>query len=71
MMTLCVCWLLRSIVHMLVSSEITRYDHCFIACSRHVYMGVILRTHPIRGELHIQRNANGEVVIILCYFSFS
>jgi len=24
-------------------------------------MGVILRPHPIRGESHIQRNANGEV----------
>ena len=24
-------------------------------------MGVILRAHPVRGESHIQRNANGEV----------
>jgi len=24
-------------------------------------MGVILRAHPVRGELHIQRNANREV----------
>ena len=27
----------------------------------HIY-GVILRAHPVRGESHIQRNANGEVV---------
>jgi len=24
-------------------------------------MGVVLRPHPVRGESHIQRNANGEV----------
>ena len=24
-------------------------------------MGVVLRTHPVRGESHIQCNANGEV----------
>jgi len=41
--------------------EITCHDHSIIACSRHMYMGVILRTHPIRGESHIQRNASGEV----------
>ena len=32
-----------------------------IGCSRHIYMGVILRAHPVRGEPHIQRNANREV----------
>jgi len=36
-------------------------DHSIIALSRHVYMGVVLRAHPVRGESHIQRNANGEV----------
>jgi len=30
--------------------EITCHDHPIIACSRHVYMGVVLRTHPVRGE---------------------
>ena len=35
-------------------------DHVIIACSRHIYMGVILRAHPVRGESHIQRNANRE-----------
>jgi len=24
-------------------------------------VGVIFRAHPVRGESHIQRNANGEV----------
>jgi len=32
--------------------------HCIIAFSRHIHTGVNLRTHPVRGELHIQRNAN-------------
>jgi len=32
-----------------------------IACSRYVYNGSILRTHPVRGESHNQRNATGEV----------
>jgi len=40
---------------------ISNRDHSIIACSRHVYMGVVLRTHPFRGESHIQRNTNGEV----------
>ena len=33
----------------------------FIAFSRHIYMGDILHAHPVRGESHIQRNANGAV----------
>jgi len=44
--------------------EITRRDHSIIACSRHIYMGVVVRTHPVRGESHIQRNANGEVATV-------
>jgi len=32
-----------------------------IACSRHVYIGVVLRAHLVRGESHIQPNANPEV----------
>jgi len=36
-------------------------DHSIIACSQHIYMGAILRTHPLRSESHIQRNANREV----------
>jgi len=27
--------------------------------------GVVLRAHPVRGESHIQRNANGEVATLL------
>jgi len=46
---------------MFVSAKLTRRDHSIIACSHHIYMGVILRTYPIRGESHIQRNACGEV----------
>jgi len=31
-----------------------------IACSHRMYMGVVLGTHSVRGESHIQCNANGE-----------
>ena len=44
--------------------EITWQDHFIIASSRHIYMGVILHAHPVRGESHIQRNANGEVATV-------
>jgi len=27
-------------------------------------MHVVLRTHPVRGDPHIQRNANGEVATL-------
>ena len=27
--------------------------------------GVVVRAHPVRGESHIQRNANGEVATLL------
>jgi len=42
--------------------EFTCHDHSIIACSRHIYI-IVLRTHPVRGESHIQRNATGEVAI--------
>ena len=41
--------------------EITCHAHSFIACSHHIYMGVILHSHPVCGELHVQHNANEEV----------
>ena len=44
--------------------EITRRDHSIIACLRHIYKGIILRAHPVRGESHIQRNANWEVATL-------
>jgi len=44
--------------------EITCHDHAVIACSRHIYMGVMFRAHPVRGESHIQRNANREVATV-------
>jgi len=28
-------------------------------------MGVVLHAHPVRGELHIQRNANRQVVTVI------
>jgi len=37
--------------------EITRLDHSIIACSRHIFV-CALRAHPVRDELHFQRNAN-------------
>jgi len=40
--------------------EITRRDHSIIACSFHVYMGVVLRAHSVRGEPRIQRNGSGK-----------
>ena len=40
-------------------------DDSINAYSRHIYMGVILRVHPIRGKSHIQRNANEEVATVL------
>jgi len=44
--------------------EITCHDHPIIACPRHVYTGVVLRTHPVRSESHIQRNAHGVVTTL-------
>jgi len=46
---------------------VTWRHHCIIACSCHVYMGVILRAHPVHGELHIQCNANREVATETSY----
>ena len=40
-------------------------DHSIISCSRRIYTGVILRAHPLRGESHIQRDANREVATAL------
>ena len=56
-----------SIVHKLASAEIPRRNHSVIACSCHVYMGVVLRAHPVRGS-HIQRNANEEVATPVIYW---
>ena len=32
-----------------------------IACSRHLFISVVLRTHLVHGESHIQRNTTGKV----------
>jgi len=40
-------------------------DHMSImACSPYLYKSVVLRAHPVRGEWHIQRNANGEIATV-------
>jgi len=36
--------------------KILRRDHFVSACSRH--MGAVHHAHPVRGESHIQHNAN-------------
>ena len=54
--------------------QVRKFSHCsmqqqrpcvaislIIACSRHIYISVVLRTHPVRVESHIQRNTTGEV----------
>jgi len=45
--------------------EIIQWNQSLIAYSRHVYTGVGLHTYPVRGESHIQCNANWEVAIVL------
>jgi len=42
--------ILFSLFHKLVSVEIPQHNHSITACSRHIYMGVGLCAHPIRGE---------------------
>ena len=44
--------------------EIIRCTHSIIAYLCHIHMGVVLRAHPVRGESHIQRDANGEVATL-------
>ena len=41
--------------------EFPRREHSIIACSCHIYMGVVLRAHSVRGEPRIQRNASGVI----------
>jgi len=45
----------------------TRRDHFMIACLRHLYMGIV-RSHPVRGESHIQRNATRGVATSVIVF---
>jgi len=51
--------------------EILRRNHSIIACSRHIYLGVVLRAHPVRVETHIQRNASREVQVATVPVPFS
>jgi len=45
-------------------------DHSIVACSRHIHNGVILHTHPVRGEPHNQRNTTGEVATVTFRLQF-
>jgi len=40
--------------------------YCLFA--QHIYVCVVLRAHPVRGELHIQCNANGDVAALMNVF---
>jgi len=42
--------------------KILRRDNFISACSQH--MGVVHHAHPVRGESHIQHNANWEAAIL-------
>jgi len=44
--------------------EVTHGYHSIIACSHHVYIGVVCRTHSVHGEPRIQRNASGVVATV-------
>jgi len=54
-------WALSSTLWQQVTIEIMRRNHAIIASSRQIHMVLILRAHPVRGESHIQCNANREV----------
>jgi len=49
----------------LATLEIMRRN-CLFVPHIYIYMGVILLAHPVRGEWHIQRNANGEAATLYC-----
>jgi len=42
--------------------EIPRRADSISACLRHIYMGVVLHVHPVRGESHNQHDTNRLVV---------
>jgi len=46
----------------------TLCDRSLIACLHQIYMVVGIRAHPVRGESHIQRNANGEVATLVLHY---
>jgi len=47
-----------SIVHIIVLAEIARHDHSIIACSRHIFMGVVLRAHSVHGANGFRFNSH-------------
>ena len=44
-----------------ITRDYTPQSLCYCLFAPHIDMGAILRTHPVHGESHIQRNTNGEV----------
>jgi len=44
--------------------EIPRRAHSIFACSHHIHMSVVLHAHPVRGESHMQQNANRAIAIL-------
>jgi len=44
--------------------DITRHAPSIFGILHHMCMGVVLHTNPVRGELHIQCNANREVATL-------
>jgi len=59
------CTKLRTVPHATI--EITCRDHSVIACSRHLYMGVVLHAHSVRGEPRIQPNDSGELATTILF----
>jgi len=45
-------------------SQMSHRAHSISACSRYLYMDVVLHAHFICGESHIQHNTNQEVPIL-------
>jgi len=46
-----------------IGRDCTPQSLCYCLFVPHIYV-VVLRAHPVRGESHNQRNANGEVATI-------
>jgi len=51
-------------LHTVAARKITHRAHFIIACSRHIYMGVVLHAHPVRGELHIKDKSTERLQLL-------
>jgi len=57
--------LLRSIVHIVsIGRASTPRSLFYCLFAPHIYNGVIVHAHPVRGESHNQRNTTGEVATV-------